>query len=178
LNRIILAIKSFFSILFSGKLSDEAAFDLGLMRRAATPAPKPKPAAEQPAAADGAVQMLALLQQEARLVDFLQEDIAGYSDEQVGAAVRGIHEQSRKALDRHVKLAPIVDGVEGTTTRLASAGLDPNDKSTLKLVGQVPPDGKVEAGILRHRGWKAEKVELPSAKAGRRVIAPAEVEVE
>jgi hypothetical protein len=74
----------------------------------------------------------------------------------------------------------VIDGVEGTLTRLATAGLDAKDTTSVKVIGNVPPDGKVEAGILRHRGWKVERVDLPTLKAGERavVLAPAEIEVE
>jgi hypothetical protein len=185
LARFSLAVRSFFSLLSSGKLPDDIVVELGLMRRIAVPQSATGPAApsstkgEPAKPSDGAVQLLAMLQQESRLVDFLMEDIAPYSDEQVGQAMRGVHGQCRAALDRVVKLAPVVDGVEGTNTTLASVGLKPRDKS-LKLVGKVPADGKVEGGILRHRGWKAERVNLPATKAGEpvTVVAPAEIEVE
>ena len=55
-------------------------------------APPPK---AQAGPADGAVQILSVLQRDARLVDFLMEDIGAYSDEQVGAAVRDVQPQSR-----------------------------------------------------------------------------------
>jgi hypothetical protein len=189
LGRIALAFRSFFALLFSGKLSDDLVQKLGLTRRVA----KGSPAAAQPAAAapakaapaaagpaDGAVQILALLQRESRLIDFFLEDIAAYSDDQIGAAVRPVHESCRATLERHLKLGPVIDGVEGATTRLATAGIDAKDTVKLKVVGNVPPDGKVTAGILRHRGWQVEKVDLPPLKVGERalVVAPAEIEVE
>jgi hypothetical protein len=79
-----------------------------------------------------------------------------------------------------LKLVPVLDGVEGAVANLASAGLDAKDASSVKLLGNVPPDGKADAGILRHRGWKAEKVNLPTLKAGKpmRIVAPAEIEIE
>ena len=182
--RLSIAFRSFFSLLSSGKLPDDIVVELGLMRRIAVPqapsgAPSASKSVEPAKPSDGAVQLLAMLQQESRLVDFLMEDIAPYSDEQVGQAMRGVHEQCRAVLERTMKLAPVVDGVEGTSTTLAAVGLKPKDKA-LKLVGKVPPDGKVESGILRHRGWKVEKVNLPSTKAGEPVtiVAPAEIEVE
>src|SRR5437867_4767902 len=53
---------------------------------AAAPAPPSPPAKAEPD--DGAaLRLLATLQQEGRLVDFLEEDIGPYSDEQIGAAV-------------------------------------------------------------------------------------------
>ncbi|MEZ5402894.1 MAG: DUF2760 domain-containing protein [Bryobacteraceae bacterium] len=188
MSRIVLAFQAFFNLLFSGKLSDGVMTDLGLSRRAAAPAAKaaakPETAKAAPAAAqpaDGAVQILSLLQTEARLIDFLQEDISGYADDQIGAAVRDIHSNARAVLDRYVRLVPVVDGVEGAVTQVSALGLNPKkDAAMLKIVGNVPPDGKVQAGVLNHRGWRADKIELPAIKPGDRVtvVAPAELEVE
>lgn len=187
MSRILLAFKAFFGLLFGGKLPDDVQLALNLTRRmtGATPAaPKAesaKPAHAAALPADGAVQILSLLQSEARLIDFLQEDISGYSVDQIGAAVRDIHDNARGALERYVKLVPVVDGVEGAVTQIASLGLNPKkDAALLKIVGNVPPDGKVQAGVLNHRGWRAEKVDLPALKPGERVtvVAPAEIEVE
>lgn len=182
MSRFSLACKSFFGLLFRGQLPEDVLFALNLTRRLMTtsgPASaKPSEPAKSPQAADGAVQLLALLQREARLVDFLLEDLSPYTDDQVGAAVRDVHKNSRAALERHLKLAPVVDGVEGAVTKVSSLGVNPKDESSLRLVGKVPPDGKVDAGVLRHRGWRAEKVDLPAAKADQRIVAPAELEVE
>ena len=76
--------------------------------------------------------MLAILQRDARLIDFLMEDISAYSDDQVGAAVRSLHDQSRTALSRYVTLAPVIDGVEHTPTRV-----DSRDPNSIKLLGNV-----------------------------------------
>jgi hypothetical protein len=115
------------------------------------------------------------LQRDARLIDFLMEDISGYSDDQVGAAVRSLHEQSRTALHRYLTLKPVVDGVEHTPTRIESR--DPN---SVKLLGNVPADGNASQGILRHKGWRVEKVDLPKLSPGQNVtvLAPAEIEIE
>ena len=113
--------------------------------------------------------MLSILQRDARLVDFLMEDISAYSDEQVGAAVRDVQENARKSMQRYLKLAPVIDGVEGTYTKADSDGV--------KLIGNVPANGKAPGGTLRHKGWRADKVELPSLPPGN-VVAPAEIEVE
>jgi len=172
LGRILLAIRAFFSILFSGNLPDDALAPLGLMRRAA---PKPQaPAAAVPRVSDGALQILAILQRDSRLVDFLMEDIAGYTDDQVGAAVRGLHDQAREALGRYVKLEPVIDGVEGTFTKPAVS-----DASAVKFIGNVPA-GKPTGGLLRHKGWRAGKVDLPALnpKQDAAIIAPAEIEIE
>jgi hypothetical protein len=173
--RILLAFRCFFNILFGGALSGETLTQLNLVPREAAPKPAAK-AAAAPAArtSDGALQLLGILQRDSRLVDFLMEDIASYSDDQVGAAVRGLHDQCRDSVARYVKLQPVIDGVEGAFTQTPSS--DPN---LVKFIGNVPakpPSG----GILRHKGWKASKIELP-ALAGKQdasVIAPAEIEIE
>ena len=116
--------------------------------------------------------MLGILQRDARLIDFLMEDIAAYSDEQVGAAVRDIHTQARQSLERYLKLAPVIDAVEETVVN--TSGLD---SASYKLIGNVPPSGKAGSGLLRHKGWKAEKVDLPETSLSN-VLAPAELEIE
>jgi hypothetical protein len=172
LNRISQSFRSFFSILFNGVLPADIAQAFGYSKVIpikSTPAPAPKP---QAGPADGAVQILSVLQREARLVDFLMEDISGYSDDQVGAAVRDVQQHSRQTLERYLKLQPVIDGVEGDPTK--TDGLSPE---SIKLVGNVPPSGKAQGGLLRHKGWKAEKVDLPALPPGN-VLAPAEIEVE
>ena len=118
--------------------------------------------------------MLGILQRDARLVDFLMEDIAAYSDDQVGAAVRELHDQCRDSLTRYVTLEPVIDGVEGTYSKAPAVGA-----SAIKFVGNVPatpPPG----GTLRHKGWRAAKVDLPALapKQDAAIIAPAEIEIE
>ena len=171
--RLILAFRSFFAILFRGALPDDVAAALGLTRRTA-PKPQPAPAAAPATPSDGALQILAILQRDSRLIDFLMEDISAYSDDQVGAAVRSLHDQSRDALNRYIQLAPVIDGVEGTFTRLASI-----DPASVKLIGNVPPQPP-PGGVLRHKGWRCVKVDLPAlqGKQDVKIIAPAEVEIE
>jgi Domain of unknown function (DUF2760) len=168
MNRISLAFRSFFSILFGGSLPSDIAQAFGYSKIAPVKA-APKP---QSGPADGAVQMLSILQRDARLVDFLMEDISSYSDEQVGAAVRDVQEQSRQALGRYLRLSPVIDGVEGTFTKTEAL-----EASSVKLIGNVPASGKAPGGTLRHKGWKAEKIDLPGAPPGN-VLAPAEIEIE
>jgi hypothetical protein len=171
LNRILLAFRCFFNILFHGALSAEALGVLKLARREAAPA---KPAGPSRTPADGALQILTILQRDSRLVDFLMEDIASYSDGQVGAAVRELHDQCRDSMARYITLQPVIDGVEGTPTKAPSS-----DPHAVKFIGNVPatpPSG----GILRHKGWRAAKVDLPAlaAKEDAAIIAPAEIEIE
>ena len=175
MSRIALAFRSFFSILFTGRLPGDIAQALGLGPSKATQAPKPAPPQPQTRPADGALQILGILQRDSRLIDFLMEDISAYSDEQVGAAVRNLHEQSRESLNRYLRLAPVIDAVEGTFTKLET-----NDPATVKLLGNVPASGKAPGGVLRHKGWRADKIDLPPLPpgSGTSILAPAEVEVE
>lgn len=131
----------------------------------------PSPPAEPP---DGmALRLLATLQEEGRLVDFLQEEIAPYTDEQIGAAVRGIHEPCRKALRSCVALEPVLRGGEGETITV-QAGFDP---TSVRLVGNVTGAPPFQ-GVLRHAGWKVTAVTIPTRTGGNeKVLAPAEVEL-
>ena len=146
--------------------------ELRLSRRAA-PAPA-KPAAPVARPSDGALQMLGILQRDSRLIDFLMEDIATYSDDQVGAAVRELHDQCRDSMGRYVSLQPVIDGVEGTFSKAPSS--DPNMVRFIGNVPAKPPAG----GTLRHKGWRAAKVDLPALAPGQdaTIIAPAEIEIE
>jgi hypothetical protein len=123
----------------------------------------------------GPVQVLALLQQDGRLVDFLQEDIEGFEDDQIGAAVREIHSKCRKALQKYVNIVPVRTEKEGETISLGAG----YDASAIRVTGKVS-DKVPMFGTLRHRGWKASKVELPTRPAGAdpTIIMPAEIEVE
>ena len=176
MNRILLAFRAFFALLFSGRLSDELIADLGLARKTA---PKPeapaRPVAPEFKPADGALQLLGILQRDARILDFFMEDIAPYSDEQVGGAAREVHEKTRETLVRHFAPAPVIDAVEGSVANPP----DPNP-ALVKYVGNVPANGKPPAGTLRHKGWKATAVSLPTLNTRQdlAVLAPAEIEVE
>jgi hypothetical protein len=176
LSRISAAFKSFFSILLSGELPADVEHTFGYVRAAAAkPAPAAPPTPPKPQAGpnDGAVQVLSILQSDARMIDFLMEDISAYSDDQVGAAVRDIQSKAHETLQRYLKLAPVVDGVEGVYVKTEGLG-----KGAYKLVGNVPPNGKAPGGLLRHKGWRAEKVDLPAAAPAGGLLVPAEIEVE
>lgn len=127
-----------------------------------------------PPTADAALRLLALLQQEARFVDFIQEDIDSYSDEQVGAAVRSIHASCRKALADRMHLERVLQEEDGTSFQV-EAGFDP---AKIRLTGNVtgaPPF----RGTVEHGGWRATAVNLPlpNADADNSILAPAEVEI-
>lgn len=170
----MLAFRSFFGILFHYRLSDPVITSLGLMRVPERPPAPPKPPADH---IDGTVQILSILQRDSRLIDFLMEDISGYDDDQVGAAVRSLHDQCRDALKRYVELAPIIDGVEGTSTSIIGTPVAQNLATLVKFIGNVPA-GVPQGGVLRHKGWRVAKMELPVPTHGATVVAPAEIEIE
>ena len=176
MSRISAAFSSFFSILFSGVLPESVATEFGYSKAKPVVAPPP---VELPKVkiSDGALQILQTLQRDSRLIDFLMEDITSYSDDQVGAAVRTVHADSKASLARHVTLAPVIDGVEGTNQKLdANKAPDPN---RIKLIGNVPASGKAPGGLLRHRGWQATSINLPPiGKQDVTILAPAEIEIE
>jgi Domain of unknown function (DUF2760) len=135
---------------------------------AAVAAPRPSEPPE-----NTALRLLASLQEDGRLVDFLTEEIAGYSDEQIGAATRGIHATCGKALRACVRLEPVLPGREDETVTVP-AGFDP---ASIRLTGNVQGEPPF-TGTLRHAGWRAAGVTIP-ARAGLdpKIIAPAEVEI-
>ena len=121
-----------------------------------------------------ALQLLGLLQREARFVDFVQEDVVGYTDAEVGAAARVVHEGCRKVLGAHFSIAPVRSEPEGSRVTLA-AGFDAAAvRLTGNVVGQAP-----FTGTLGHRGWRVTEVRLPQLtdEKAAAVLAQAEVEL-
>jgi hypothetical protein len=167
MKRIILAFRYFFSILLHGVIPQEAGAAVVSSSGAAR--------IEKPVESfDRAVQMLALLQRDGRLIDFLTEDVTPYPDEQLGAAVRNIHDNCRQVITRYVGIEPIMSSAEDQPVTVP-AGFDP---AAIKLMGNITGEPPVQ-GVLRHRGWRVKEINLPALPqgSGRMVIAPAEVEV-
>ncbi len=168
--RYFYALKCFFKIWFSGETA-------GKVKAALDGAALPEPAQPRTVSAGGergAARLLAVLQREGRLVDFLLEDVASYEDAQIGAAVRGVHAGCRKVLDEFVNLEPVMAGDEGS-----SAKVEPGfDASAIRLVGDVQGEPPYR-GTLAHHGWRAASLKLPELPESMdpMVIAPAEVEV-
>ena len=119
--------------------------------------------------------LLSVLQREGRLLDFFDEDLNLYEDEQIGAAVRSIQEDCKKTITRYIAPKPVLHDEEGDEV-IVEPGFDPD---SIKLVGNVTGKPPFK-GILRHRGWKAGKKEIPKLAdvLDPSVIVPAEVEVE
>jgi len=158
LNRLLLAFKAFWAV-----LTDPAAanrIDQALRGDA--------PRAD--------LTLLGLLQRDGRLIDFLKEEIGGYSDEQIGAAARDIHRGCRAVLEEYLKLEPILDQPEMADVTLAEEAFDASAIQLSGNVGGNPP----YKGTLKHHGWRVVEFrtpKLPATKDGQVVIAPAEVEV-
>jgi hypothetical protein len=170
LSRFILAFKLFFQVWF---VRDVAVRLKAASEVKALPEPKqPRRVSEE--GERGAARLLSVLQREGRLVDFLREDVTSFSDAQVGAAARGVHEGCRKALDEFFDLVPVMDVEEGGEVTVE----DGFDASAIRLVGNVQGDPPFK-GTLAHHGWRARKVtwpELPESMDAM-VVSPAEVEV-
>lgn len=122
-----------------------------------------------------AIQILSLLQRQGRFIDFIQEDLGAYSDDQVGAAVRNVHQGCKEALAQHLEMKPIMSEEEG-----AQVTIKPGfDLHAIRLSGNVSGDPPFR-GILRHHGWRVVRVDLPKQVGEKEkdwVLAPAEVEV-
>jgi hypothetical protein len=121
-----------------------------------------------------ALALLGLLQQEGRFLDFVEEDIAGYSDESVGSAARTIHDGCRSALRERLRVEPILPGEDGSTVTVEK-GFDPG---AIRLTGNVRGEPPYR-GVLRHPGWRSRQLTLPERTGAHdaSVLAPAEVEV-
>jgi hypothetical protein len=183
-QRLGMAFGAFSAVLGdAGFAARFAALRSGAAAPAPAPAPKPAPVpAPVPAPApalktldtDAALQLLALLQREARLIDFTRESLAGYDDAQIGAAARLVHEGCAKVLREHFDIVPVRSETEGSRITLP-AGFD---AAAVKLTGNVTGSAPF-TGSLAHRGWRAAEVKLPRLAEGHdaRVLAPAEVEL-
>ncbi len=137
-------------------------------------APAPPPVILKEASADAALQLLYLLQSDARFIDFIKEDMSAHSDEDVGMVARVIHEGCNKVLDEHFTFATICKENEGDSITL----LDGYDAAKVRVTGNIvgkPPF----TGTIIHKGWQITDVRLPSTIQGynSNVIAPAEVEL-
>lgn len=118
--------------------------------------------------------LLSVLQREGRLLDFFDEDLSLYEDEEIGAAVRSIQEDCKKTIAKYLALKPVIDKAEGEEI-VVEQGFDPD---AIKLTGNVTGNPPFK-GLLRHRGWKAGKREIPklSDVLDAAIIVPAEVEI-
>lgn len=175
--RIGLAFATFFRILgdagFAARIAHPVAPTPIALPEPAKPA-DPPPARLHAADERAALQLLALLQREGRFVDFLEEDIAGFSDAQIGAAARAVHEGCKKVLREHLPIAPIRAEDEG-----AKVTLEPGfDATANRLSGKVRGEPPF-TGTVQHRGYRVAEVKLPKLHDDHdaRIVAPAEIEL-
>lgn len=134
----------------------------------------PEPVVLREATPDAALQLLSLLQKEARFVDFIKEDITAYNDTDIGIAARVVHEGCRKVLSEHFTVTPVRQEQESSKITLQK-GFDPEMvRITGNIVGQAP-----FTGTLVHKGWQATDIRLPKLTQGHNanIIAAAEVEL-
>ena len=186
MRRIWLAIRVFFLVLFNGRVAKQVAEALAQAATGAEPAAvppptqkaEPRPAAAKPPARpvrSEAITLLATLQREARLIDFIKEPLDGYSDAQIGAAVRDVHRDCGKVLDRLFAVQPIISQEEGSPLEVP-AGFD---AGRFRLTGNVAGDPPFN-GRLMHHGWEATVCQVPDwsgTKLAAMVVAPVEVEL-
>jgi hypothetical protein len=179
MRRIALACSSFLSILsrpdFAGQVQRLREGSELPPQTAPAPAPvPPAPPVVREAAPEAALQLIGLLQRDARFVDFVQEDVAAYSDADIGAAARVVHEGCRKVLREHFSIEPIRSENEGSRITLAEGF----DAAAIRLTGNVV--GKAPfIGSLSHRGWRITESRLPKLTEGHdaAIVAQAEVEL-
>ncbi|MDL1967326.1 MAG: DUF2760 domain-containing protein [Deltaproteobacteria bacterium] len=118
--------------------------------------------------------LFSVFQREGRLMDFFFEDLNLYEDSQIGAAVRSIHENCKKVVDRAISPESVIDEKEGDQITIQQ-DFDPG---AIKLIGNVTGEPPFK-GIVRHRGWKAKRLEMPTLSSSHEpdIIAPAEIEI-
>jgi hypothetical protein len=165
LSRFGLALKAYFRVFGDAALAERIR---PLLEPAAEEAAKPARLSPEP------LRLLALLQREGRLLDFLLEDISAATDDQVGAGVRELHRQAQAVIKEHLVLEPVLAKNEGETVEVP-AHFDP---SAIRLTGNVTGQPPFR-GTLQHHGWRVKNYTLPVPPEGQDlfVLAPAEVEL-
>lgn len=137
-------------------------------------APAPEPVVLKEATPDAALQLLGVLQKEARFIDFIKEDIAAYSDSDIGVAARVVHEGCNKAINEYFTLETVRTDQEGSKVTLAKGF----DASEVRLTGNIVGDAPF-TGTLIHKGWQVTDIRLPKLTQGHKakIVAAAEVEL-
>lgn len=187
MSRVWLAFKVFFDVLFNAARAEQIrrveasppeipAPETPPTAEAPTPQTSPAPRAViPPSGRSDALTLLETLQREARLIDFLQEELDSYSDQQVGSAAREIHRGCRTVLQRMFSIVPVLETAEGSPVTVQGD----EGASQIRLIGNVVETRPV-TGTLVHAGWRAERCELPQwigSEEARLILAPAEVEL-
>ncbi len=136
--------------------------------------PAPEPVVLKEATPDAALQLLGLLQKEARFIDFIKEDVTAYSDADIGVAARVVHEGCNKAINEYFTLDTVRSDQEGSKVTLAKGFDAAKVRLTGNIVGQAP-----FTGTLIHKGWQVTDIRLPKLTEGHnaKIVAAAEVEL-
>jgi hypothetical protein len=183
IERLVAAVLAFWGALLDPEYGRRSAHTAvaaqAAVRERAAPAPVPAPR-QAPAATldkappDSALLLLGLFQKEGRLLDFLQEDVSQYPDEDVGAAARVVHTGCRAVLTEYLTVVPVREEPEGSFVTLEPGFDAAAIRPTGNVVGEPPFTGN-----LVHRGWRVTQVRLPQVASGRdlRILAAAEVEL-
>lgn len=173
LRRIGIAFGGFFSLLGNAELAGR--YQRMRAGEAEVEAPPSPAAATQlhQAPHEAALQLLGMLQRDARFIDFIEEDIAAYPDADVGAAARIVHEGCRKVLREHFIIEPVHSEAEGSRVSVPEGF----DAGAIRLTGRVVGEPPF-AGTLAHRGWRVTETRLPMLANGHDVSIVAQAEVE
>lgn len=179
-SRLFLAFVTWFRLVFDAAFAarvlalDESGQSERLGTGEASPPPDESQRPAAPAALDlaPARMLLRLFQRDGRFVDFIQQDITSFSDAEVGAAARVVHEGCRRVLREHGKVSHVREEPEGTRMTLDAAAAE-----RVKLVGQVSGKPPYD-GVLRHAGWRIDDFSLPVSVGDRDAALLAEPEVE
>ncbi|MEO5728801.1 MAG: DUF2760 domain-containing protein [Byssovorax sp.] len=184
-GRFFLAWSLIFRVLFDGLLAARVARAAdGPAELPPAPPPEPAPVASKPVAPvvskpatptpEPALQLLALFQREGRFIDFVEQDLGTFSDAEIGAVARVVHDGCQRALHGHAKVAPIRAEDEGASVTIAEGYSPAEIKLSGNVGGSAPYRGKVQ-----HRGWRATDLVLPTPVTGHdaSVLAPAEIEL-
>ena len=119
-----------------------------------------------------ALHLLAMFQREGRLIDFCEEELSSFSDAQIGAAARTVHDGVRKVIHQSFTLEPVRREPEGSAVSIPG-GFNP---AAIRLTGNVMGNPPFQ-GALRHHGWKVTQIKMPSPSGEATILAPAEVEL-
>ena len=137
-------------------------------------APTPEPIVLKEATPDAALQLLGLLQKEARFIDFIKEDVTAYSDADIGVAARVVHEGCNKTINEYFTLKAVRSDQEGSKVTLQKGFDAAKVRLTGNIVGEAP-----FTGTLIHKGWQVSDIRLPKLTEGHNasIVAAAEVEL-
>ncbi len=173
-SRLILALATCRRILADARFAGRVAALRADRSTTAPDAPDPEIPRLRTAEPNAGLQLLELLQKEGRFIDFLEEDVGTYSDAEVGAAARVVHEGCKKTLGQHFTIEAVRTESEGTRLTLAEGF----DASAVRLTGNVVGQAPF-TGSLVHRGWRVTETRLPQVAAGHdlTILVPAEVEL-